>query len=979
MDASNEFKVYLSNGSSSKGKKNEGEGTGVRQRLVPVINKVFSPSHFMLAQRKTTVYKAISGVSFQDIDVGGKKKTSGKRDKDKKKSEKKDQIYTPGSEGERSLVSSKSDRSVLSGRGDGKKHRHSLGSHSDRPTTFLSENLEKLGFSSSDKKNRLRSASRSRSVSATDNLYLSQVGEVKVEEPPEKPRRSRSASRPRKSAASKIPLPTSGKVNRGNASAIGNPVDGQKQENDQTKDEEKTANDKPEEKKQERGENDCEINDKDAYCRSRGRRKSAKIGEFDHGEGRDKIKTDNRERDNEKDDEDEPEGGYYSLEKAEKGTGEIRFIYEARPATEEYLENDQCVEAIYVCQVFRKALEEEEDDEHTYENYQVIRMTKDGKVITDDDENYENYQVIRRVKEQELQGVPVKVSETTKEDEDLYESINFVGQNPLALTRMTATQARLKRKTKENERPLGSTDSIPFIDDSDNSADEIERRNPACQSSTSPSSITIITITQDENMKFKQNLSHPRTRLPVLRSQDEGITLTVQEAKCDCDPVEDRVDETDTGVSEKPKMSSDAPKRPTRYSYPSASPFVPKLRDKIGLRLSRFSSTSEEGGGGAGGTEARGKGEVKVKKSLSHNDVQIHLKNKGSVQVLSESFSDDDIRQNEDFESFSETDSDLDNLDYELFTPKLGKSGGHRSPTKIKKKPRLRSLSASHVGPLAASTPCRTLTNSPHTPDNHHESPKTFQDLLGDKYLNPPETDGDSQSGGDAIMPEKLTTPLIIKENSDATLRGPGDVVVSAHSIGGNTAQVGDRVILDDTLSFTWSDAESEFEFIDFNKAAPPKTCVVYQEVTVTSSVSGTTPTTATTTTSGSSTTVRTKKKSGSSVKRAQSMKVVGERVTCRGEGTLRWEPLLYVLPEGLTATQRGGLVRSVSGVSFRRSVRVEGNRYTASSADTSDTGVKCPLDDTGKMGYFFGDGTVYIFSRLCILLRCNKNQIGYG
>lgn len=887
MDASNEFKVYLSpsSGSSSKGKKGEGDGSsGVRQRLVPVINKVFSPSHFMLAQRKTTVYKAVSGVSFQDIDIGGKKKwSSGKREKKDKKQDKKDQIYTSASEGERSLQSTRSGSSVKSllggkgeSRGDARKLRHSLGSHTERPSTFLSDHVEKK-----DKKTRIRSASRTRSVSATENLYLSQDGETSSENPPVKPQRSRSASRPRR-PVTKVNVPQTAKTSTRETN--GNSTENEKQDDHEIEKESGDQNNEgscvnDECKQQDRKtteSKDCEMADEDAYERSRARRKSDRSNKPDNSRDRSKSEPDKTGKDGTKnDDDEEPEGGYFSLEKEEKGGGEIKFIYEALPTNtcEEYMENDQCVEAIYVCQVLRRDSDNDADeDEHIYENYQMIRMTKDGKLITEGDENYENYQIIRRVKEEELLGLPAKTSgEQKNQDDDPYESINFVSQNPLALTQMTATQARLKR-----QRPLGSIDSIPFIDDSDSSADEAERRNPVSKGLTSKNGVTVITIKEDDNTEITQKESPLRTKPSLLRSQDGSEdSSTLERAKCDSRPAVEREDGVESSSCETAQTSSQSsetstPKRPTRHSYPAASPFIPRLCDKIGLKLARFSSASEEAGGAAG-VKVEGKVEVRVKKSMSHNDVQTHMKGTGPVH--SESFSDDDIRHNEEFESFSETDSDLDNLDYDMFAPRGGRAGGHRAHLKHRNKPRGRSLSASHASPQLTSTPYGTnndfvsSTGCSAAPDIDLQSPKTFQDLLVDKHLNPPDTDAESQSG-EGIKFDKVA-PLMIHETGDVALRGPQDVVRSTHSSGGTGAEAGDRVILEDTHCFTWSDAESEFEFIDFKKVEPPKTCVVYQGVTVSSSVA----TATTTTTIGSSTNVRSERKAGSSVKRAQSMK----------------------------------------------------------------------------------------------------------
>ena len=249
---------------------------------------------------------------------------------------------------------------------------------------------------------------------------------------------------------------------------------------------------------------------------------------------------------------------------------------------------------------------------------------------------------------------------------------------------------------------------------------------------------------------------------------------------------------------------------------------------------------------------------------MSHGDVQTHVESRDGP--LSESFSDDDIRHNEEFESFSETDSDLNSLDYDLFLPRGGRGAAGRSPLKIKRKPRGRSLSASQADPLLISAPAkapraaprrRVSTGTVSGGSGDLQSPKTFQDLLGDKHLNPPEGEAASQPRDG----HKLV-PLIIREAADE-----GD---PSGGVGAGQAQGGEQQLaLDDTLSFTWSDAESEFEFIDFNKVEPPKTCVVYKGLAVTCAVVALTTATTTTTTAA----VCTDRKVAGAVKRTQSMK----------------------------------------------------------------------------------------------------------
>lgn len=816
MDASNEFKVFLSpsSGSDSKGKKGESDsGAGVRQRLVPVINKVFSPSHFMLAQRKTTVYKAVSGVSFQDIDIGGKRKSSSnKREKkDRNPESKRDGIYNPASEGELSLQSTKSERvrsflGVREGRAAARRHRHSLGSNSDRPSTFLSDS-DKLAV----KKSRVRSAS------TVDNMYLSKD---KAGDAPEKPQRSRSASRPRKSVS---------KVSVGGNTGPSEKGKGEEED-------EKKANDA--------GPKDSVDNKKDKpssdEARSRSRKKTGK-NRKSHSTQHDHEKAKEEEED------EEPEGGYFSLEKEERGGGEIKFIYDALPSTsgDEYLENDQCVEAIYVCQAMRRG-EDEAAEEPIYENCDDLVKANNARPAAEQDEDQDTCPVTQQGKEEEQD------TSNRAQEEEGHNLKNIAAENPLALTRSTATQARLSRR-----RPMDSVDSIPFIDDSDHSGDDSAMMSPASPRMKAAGGVTVVTIKEDDNMEVTRKAGPMRTK-SVARQPQEGA----DEAMPEGGGLHVQVQAAGSAEAEEEEADS-APRRPTRYSYPATSPAGVRLCSKVGRRLARHTPASAEsrGSGTYGGADAR------VKKSMSHSDVQTHVE--GRDAPLSESFSDDDIRHNEEFESFSETDSDLNNLDYDLFLPRGGR--GSRSPVKTKRKPRGRSLSASQADPLLTFTPARAPRALPRRRISAGvdcgggsgclQSPKTFQDLLGDKYLNPPEAEAAAHPPQDG----QRLQPLVIREAAD-----PAAAPESAAAV----PQATEHVVADDCFSFTWSDAESEFEFIDFNKVEPPKTCVVYQGLAAACAmVALTTTTSSTTTSTTTSTTVTTDKKLAGAVKRTQSMK----------------------------------------------------------------------------------------------------------
>ncbi|XP_068224015.1 protein seu-1-like [Palaemon carinicauda] len=914
MDASNEFKVLLcpSSASASKGKKGDGDASsgGVRHRIVPVINKVFSPSHFMLAQRKSTVYKAVSGVSFQDIDVGGKKRSSSKKEK---RTERKGDD-TLASESERSLISTKSDRDVRSLlktkdplRNDARRQRHSLGSYADRSAYHL-DGSEKDKHIHSGKKPHGKSAVRTRSVSAMENMYITHANSNLAEDvPPVRPQRSRSTSRLRKSD-SRNSVPTCTNTNL----SINSDVSKKKSSSQENRKCIKKEQKEDKEANQDKGADRDKAN---TECDSRERFRSRKKSESPRPEQCSDEK--NKPKDVSGKDAEEPEGGYFSLEKEEKTSGEIKFIYEALPNSScgEYAENDQCVETIYVCQVFKKESDSEDDEDHVYENYQVIKMTKEGKVIEDTDENYENYQIIRRVREEELLEIE---SESSNDGEgDIYERITFVNQDDCSYApQMTAVQAREKR-----HNPLGSNDSIPFIDESDNSLDD-EDKNVA-SNETATGSITVITI-NDSNAKISRKASPQRTKPQQLRSQDGiagKVNKTSEEKPSDNEKKTD-FPEVIVNVTTNPALANEVScvstlssgvqtsssetstldgvsKSTSRHSYPTASALIPRLCEKISKNMARLGTTSEEPPSAPvskdqGRIEHKVKKststidvirrksssvEEKVKKSMSQNDVETHLKGKGTGNILSESFSDEDIAQNEDFESFSETDSELDNLDYDMFSPRPNNGKGHLSRrSNIRgNKSREKRASLANASPLMTSTPFGTTKQTKELSCESLEkdstgvlsSPKTFQDLLDNKCLNPPETDTESQAGEDVKV-----NSLIIQEDDDLVQSEgqttvPSDLRVQVRPMDQMRCGVGEPAF-DDTLSFTWSDAESEFEFIDFKKIEPPKTCVVYQGVAATGDNTCVTTSITTVTTAS----VRTEKRLGSSVKRSQSMKV---------------------------------------------------------------------------------------------------------
>ncbi|KAK3873488.1 hypothetical protein Pcinc_021503 [Petrolisthes cinctipes] len=958
MDASNEFKVFLSPSSSSSSKKQQGEdggqggsgstNSGVRQRLVPVINKVFSPSHFMLAQRKTTVYKAVSGVSFQDIDIGGKRKSSssGRRESRGKKD---GGIYMPGgSEGERSLQSTKSERvrSFLASRPDAKKHhRHSLGSHPDRPSAYFAaiEATEKT--SSGAKMSRGKSASRSRSASATDNLYIEAVNRDVA---PVKPQRSRSASRPRKSA-SKTEITANTSVDEKSKEEKGKERKEKKEdktdekcssEEKQRDRKEEKQRDRKEEKQRDRKEDrhrdrkeDKHKDIKEDKQRDRKEEKHRDRKEEKHrdrkeekqleskkenikGERKDDKKEEEKDAENEdtqdklkmkkeeekEKEEEEPEGGYFSLEKEDKGSvGD--------------LEADQCVEAIYVSQVLRSpythdccCCSQEDNCSHhiTDHSFHDCQKCSGGNDL--DHHSYENYQVMRQASTSDL------VQDDDDDEENIYETLPFVANSPLVLTQKTAQQARLGRRRRRHT--LGdSTDSIPFIDDSDHDSGGEEvaiwrSENPvrsrtlsptrdqgsqispsltpvrstcsparSSRSSVSPSrtvspprsptnlsvtsgGVTVVTITADNMMEIT---SHSDPPLPQHSSSPSSTLLDTTNVGSENEKKNDTPEVKEPPPEGEKRGGILAPLRPARHSLPASSPFAARLRDKIGRKLARFSVSSHHNNPGAAGKREATLTPI-VRKSVSQGDVQNHLAGKNDGTQLSESFSDEDIRNNTDIESFSETDSDLDDLDYDLFCPR----GNGRSHGKGIRKGRGRSVSACH--PVAHLI---TMASPGSQRVSKIQSPKTFQDLLDHEYLNPREGNSSPRVQKESVATQAShenteMKPLVILETPEKVL--VGSRIMMSHS----ASDIAQReVFQDETLSFSWSDAESEFEFIDFNKIDPPKTCVVYQGVVEDDEgdIDAATTVTTTTTTTATTTTVKMEGKRPGGVKRTQSMK----------------------------------------------------------------------------------------------------------
>ncbi|KAL7645350.1 UNVERIFIED_CONTAM: hypothetical protein RMT77_003736 [Armadillidium vulgare] len=204
-DASKEFQIFLS--PMRDYQQPYREATTPKHRVVPVINKIVScsssssSSSFTLNQRKCSVYKAVSGVSFQDTDVAEKKPVS-KREKKDKKRERRQSYATPTYDfekhhipppvpGTRRSKSLTSMESALNMSGDSNKNLPEI----THPFTPVIIHTQSSGRKSrySRVKDRKRSASQVRNGVETKKHDAS----YKMDELPVRPRRSRSASRSR--------------------------------------------------------------------------------------------------------------------------------------------------------------------------------------------------------------------------------------------------------------------------------------------------------------------------------------------------------------------------------------------------------------------------------------------------------------------------------------------------------------------------------------------------------------------------------------------------------------------------------------------------------------------------------------------------------------------------------------------------------------------------------------------------------------
>ncbi|XP_076067028.1 uncharacterized protein LOC143040219 isoform X2 [Oratosquilla oratoria] len=877
MDASNEFKVFLSPSTVQKAASgNKLERRGVKQRLVPVINKVLAPSSFM-AQRKTSVYKAVSGVSFQDIDVGGKK--SKKRDKkDRTIFDRKEEVGLPPSESERSLMSGKSEKSLRSsqnsksaiaamskgdfgGLASPKKHRSSdrrRKSEKLHSPSFNPENNEKIRVSTKGERLRVRSASRTRSFSATENPNLSlqspAVADAVPDETPVRPKRARSASRPRKSAIVPPPFLAAKQCNNKNNRGSSSEGTGQYSlknkcgTNDQ---EESHIKDYSDQGKQ----NDCEVADDDAYGRSRSRRKWENVCGIETREATIHSKG---PLDKPKDgDDDDPEGGYFSLEKEEKlgSFGNITFVYEALPTSsgDEQFENDHSLEAIYVCQVFKKE-DSDVDDDHAYENYQIIRMTKDGDIISENDEKYENFQIVRRMNDEELQAMDIRKETPQENDDDAYENLEYTSPGKTPIQENTkAFFCRHRPKTR-------TSDSIPYIDASEGSGDEVETRSSVVKGVSPSTEVTVITIKDNDNVEISQKHGSLHPKHQQLRLADRVRHSLIWDEKYKDFFAEERkktmgddgivLDATDRSpnVIVPPKRSSlslggyfsrpeaFSPSRlgvittPSQFSSSSEISIMPKTSSNIESKKLMSASVEQNIISPEDSTI-----------SYSHFteagnlESRTHISSKPTPQELSESFSDEDIHINGEFESFSETDYELDNIDYDMFQPKLkDHKPKAESPPPVVAPPR-RKRSAKNREERRPSR--RQSSPEDQRPKDEVTddlpSPKTFLALLENRYLNPPESDSESV----LIEVEEKTEALQTSGPHDSIVPGSRDVVQSYRVDRGleesffTTREELFQGEVEEAHLVTWSDAESEFEFVNCNKTGPPQTCVAYKEI----------------------------------------------------------------------------------------------------------------------------------------------------
>ncbi|CAL4059757.1 unnamed protein product [Meganyctiphanes norvegica] len=529
--------------------------------------------------------------------------------------------------------------------------------------------------------------------------------------------------------------------------------------------------------------NDSGLEDNDSCNRSRSKRKSEKSSPSNNMHRRSKHLNDHSKQENVQSGEEKDDGGYYSLEKEENITDITKPV---KNSNQEYFQSDQDVEAIYISQVFMNIdnnnlkhshLNRSDSDfrkrsycddyqtishilgEELYDNCQRSSSEQDDSTINADD-----YQITHTVEETEIYEVPFDSTTPDDNDEDLYETIEFSNYEQVDNSHLSP--------------------SLPIVDDSDEEGDYMDIKDfPAIKSETK---VTVITI-KDKDVEVIEK-TMPSSKIPIktpAHGRHNGYFNPYVGKKLSQPSSGEIYDNMIKSTSrldnfDDSKYSSEFDS--LNHSYPMTKAMIPKLPE----RNRRTSSTEPVN------TPFR----LHKPNSTKQNNI-----NRYNAPIENSKKTSIDCQKNNGFEFHSETNYKLDNLDY-TFKLNFSQLPKGSPQAEFVRKTSFRSKKVS-------------LTSHQGNPFGDLLPPCTFQDLLNDKHINPPE----NEVVLDTQFCDTLRTNAFLYPESHAQKQM--DALVQNMSIAtlNRTLQCeNSNQLFDDNISVCWSEADSEFEFMNVTK-----------------------------------------------------------------------------------------------------------------------------------------------------------------
>jgi len=534
---------------------------------------------------------------------------------------------------------------------------------------------------------------------------------------------------------------------------------------------------------------DSGLEDNDSCSRSRSKRKSEKPSSSNEMQRKSKFYLhDHRKQDNVQSGE-ENDGGYYSLEKEENITDITKLPYQlpppAKTSNQEYFQTDHSLEAIYISQVFMNLdnnnlkpshINRSDSDlrkrsycddyqtishilgEEMYDNCQSVRSELDASSINNNDND--NYQIVETVEEtEEIYEVPFDLK-TPDDTEDLYETIEFTNYEQVDNSHINK--------------------SLPIVDDSDEEGDYMDIRDfPAIQSETK---VTVITIKDTDVEVTEKTLPSSNMSISTpTRGRHDGYFNPYVGKKLSQPNGGDIYDNMIKSTSHLDSIKYSDDFDSMNHSYPVSKAMIPKVPER-----NRFISPS-----------------VSMNTPLRQNKPNLTNPNnldRYSAQIENNKKTNLDRQNSNGFEFISETNYKLgDNLDY---TFKLNFS---QLPKGRPQSEFVRQTS------FQSKTSKVSLSSHQENPFRGLLAPLTFQDLLKDKHLNPPEND---------IV---LDTQFCDTLRTNAFLYPESHAQSHLNSWVQNKSLTTNRTLqrensFGDNISVCWSEADSDFEFMDVNK-----------------------------------------------------------------------------------------------------------------------------------------------------------------